>query len=162
MTRNSKSSSSAISRLTHLEEENKDLQMKLSLADKEIVSLKIQLEDSKGHSKQYKIISETMEKTIKEASESNEKTKKVLETSLSNLDEELNKLKESYDELLSHKTELEANFAREKEFYETKIDLLEKEKNQVSSDFDILSKSYENMEKILEERTIKSFAFTDG
>ena len=84
-----------------------------------------------------------------EASESNEKTKKVLETSLSNLDEELNKLKESYDELLSHKTELEANFAREKEFYETKIDLLEKEKNQVSSDFDILSKSYENMERIV-------------
>lgn len=64
MTRNTKSSS-AISRLTHLEEETKDLQMKLSLADKEIVSLKIQLEESRGHTKQYKTIAETMEKMLK-------------------------------------------------------------------------------------------------
>ena len=40
MSRNSKSSS-ALSRLTHLEEETKDSHMKLSLADKEIVSLKL-------------------------------------------------------------------------------------------------------------------------
>lgn len=78
MSRNTKSSS-AISRLTHLEEESKDLQMKMSLADKEIVSLKIQLEESRGHAKQYKTIGDTMEKALKESSETNEKTKEVFE-----------------------------------------------------------------------------------
>jgi hypothetical protein len=77
MTRNTKSSS-AITRLTHLEEESKELQMKLSLAEKEIVSLKIQLEESRGHAKQYKTIGDTMERALKDASETNETTKKVV------------------------------------------------------------------------------------
>lgn len=85
MTRNTKSSS-AISRLTHLEEETKDLNMKLSLAEKDIVSLKMQLEDTKAHAKQYKIMSETMENTVKESAEVNEKTKQILESRINDLE----------------------------------------------------------------------------
>lgn len=153
MARNSKSSSSAISRLTHLEEETKDLHMKLSLAEKEIVSLKIQLEESKAHSKQYKTISETMEKTMKEASESNEKTKQVLEAKINGLNEELNQLKTNFEEQSNQKNELETTLNLNKQTYEAIIDTLEKEKAQLTSDLEILNNKHENLEKICEERT---------
>jgi chromosome segregation ATPase len=153
MTRNSKSSSSAISRLTHLEEESKDLHMKLSLADKEIVSLKIQLEETKGHAKQYKTISETMEKTIKESSESNEKTKQVLEANIASLNEELSQLKTTYSQLLETKNQLDVTIDHDKEFYQSKIDTLDEQKTKLESDLNMLTKRFENTEKILEERT---------
>lgn len=89
MSRNSKSSSSAISRLTHLEEETKELKMKLSLADKEIVSLKIQLEDSKAHNKQYKNIADMMERNLKESAESYEKSKAMMEAEMAELRDKL-------------------------------------------------------------------------
>ena len=85
MTRNAKSSTT-ISRLTELEEHSKDLQMKLSLSEKEIVSLKIQLEDTKSHAKQYSTIAENMEKANRESSEANEKTKKILEERINKLE----------------------------------------------------------------------------
>jgi chromosome segregation ATPase len=75
MTRNSKSSTT-ITRLTELEDNCKELKSKLNLSEKEIVSLKIQLEDSKFHLKQYCAISENTEKALHEANDTNEKLKK--------------------------------------------------------------------------------------
>ena len=63
--------------------------MKLSLAEKEIVSLKMQLEDTKAHAKQYRIMSETMENTVRESSEINEKTKSSIGTATACITESL-------------------------------------------------------------------------
>ena len=152
MTRNTKSSS-AISRLTHLEEETKDLNMKLSLAEKEIVSLKIQLEDTKGHSKQYKTIADSMERAVKEASEMNEKSKQIYEGKLSELDEQLKQLQAERDVLASEKSELETRTTLEKQTFEANIETLNSEKAQLISDLDTLQRKFENTEKILEDRS---------
>lgn len=152
MTRNTKSSS-AISRLTHLEEENKDLQMKLSLAEKEIVSLKIQLEDSKAHAKQYKNISDTIEKTMKEESEAHEKTKQILENRIEDLTERLNVLQAKYDDITESKNLLVETFGKDKESLELRISSLENDKKDLKSELELRQKQFENMEKILDERT---------
>jgi len=152
MTRNTKSSS-AISRLTHLEEETKDMHMKLSLTDKEIVSLKIQLEESRGHAKQYKTIAETMEKTVKEASETNEKTKLILQTNISNLESRLNQLNADYQAMCADKSNLELNLQNQKESADQRIDLLEKEKKGLAYELDLIRKKLENIERIAEERS---------
>ncbi len=152
MTRNSKSSS-AISRLTHLEEETKDSHMKLSLADKEIVSLKIQLEESKGHAKQYKSIAETMEKTVKESSEANEKTKYILQQNINDLESKLASLNAQFEQISTDKSNLELNLLNQKEQSDNRINSLEMETNQLGSDLDLLKKKLENAEKIIEERS---------
>ena len=126
MTRNTKSSS-AISRLTHLEEETNDLNLKLSLSEKEIVSLKMQLEDTKAHVKQYKTMSETMENTVKECSEVNEKTKQILEKNISDLEEQLKNLQVEHESMTHAKNDLESRLKNEKQSYESKIEQLEKE-----------------------------------
>lgn len=126
--------------------------MKLSLADKEIVSLKIQLEESRGHAKQYKTIAETMEKTVKEASETNEKTKLILEMNISDLESRLNQLNTDYQAICSEKTNLEFSLQNQKENAEQCIDLLEKEKKSLAYELDLLRKKLENLERIADER----------
>ena len=91
--------------------------MKLSLADKEIVSLKIQLEESKGHAKQYKSIAETMEKTVKESSEANEKTKFILQQNINDLESKLASLNAQFEQVSTDKSNLELNLLNQKESY---------------------------------------------
>ncbi|CAF0709464.1 unnamed protein product [Brachionus calyciflorus] len=152
MSRNTKSST-AISRLTHLEEESKELQMKVSLADKEIASLKIQLEDSKAHAKQYKTISDTMEKTMREESEANLRSREIYEKKINDLTNDLNELRLKYEEIIILKSKIESEFAQEKENLDSKITNLEKEKKELISQVEILEKRIENLELILDERT---------
>lgn len=152
MTRNTKSSS-AISRLTHLEEETKDLNMKLSLSEKEIVSLKMQLEETKAHAKQYKIMSETMENTVKESSEINEKTKQILETKINDMEVSFRNLQNEYESLLNVRNELESMLNNEKQALGARIEQLEREKLEFINNLDTLQKRFDNAEKILEERT---------
>ena len=85
MTRNAKSSTT-ISRLTELEEHTKDLQMKLSLSEKVIVSLKIQLEDTKSYLKVINELTAEQKKNI----------------------EEIRKVQEEYDSTKSKLVEVEA------------------------------------------------------
>jgi chromosome segregation ATPase len=153
MSRNSKSSST-ISRLTLMEEETKEMQSKLSLADKEIVSLKIQLEDSKSHAKQYKNIADTMEKTIREASEANEKTKEVLNTRIAELNDQLADLQTQNTSLINEKEELDAKFKIEKQDLQESINMLELDKEQLTSELDLWKKKHENLESILQQRTL--------
>jgi len=152
MSRNSKSSS-ALSRLTHLEEETKDSHMKLSLADKEIVSLKIQLEESRGHAKQYKSIAETMEKTVKESSEANEKTKFILQQNINDLETRLASLNTQFEQISADKSNLEMNLMNQKDQADNRINLLETEAVQLKSELDLLKKKLENAEIIIEERS---------
>ena len=126
--------------------------MKLSLADKEIVSLKIQLEESRGHAKQYKTIAETMEKTVKEASETNEKTKLILQMSISDLESRLNQLNTDYQAICSDKANLEFSLQNQKENADQRIDFLEKEKKDLAYELDLLRKKLENTERIADER----------
>lgn len=120
MSRNTKSST-AISRLTHLEEDTKDLQMKLSIAEKDIVSLKIQLEDSRGHAKQYRTIADTMEKALQEASETNENTKKILEEKIAKLTESNAKLEVDFEEMSVNKQSLETTLTAERQSFEDQL-----------------------------------------
>lgn len=152
MSRNSKSST-AISHLTHLEEENKDIKMKLSLAEKDIVSLKIQLEDNRAHSKQYKNIADMMEKNLKESNESNEKTKYMLESKISDLVEKLKKSQADFEETLSARNQLEQEMIAKTYEMEEKSNLFGKEKSHLMNELELTKKQLENMEKILEERT---------
>jgi DNA repair exonuclease SbcCD ATPase subunit len=85
ITRNAKSSTT-ISRLTELEEHAKVLQMKLSLSEKEIVSLKIQLEDTKSYLKVINELTAEQKKNI----------------------EEIRKVQEEYDSTKSKLVEVEA------------------------------------------------------
>ncbi|RNA44217.1 nucleo TPR isoform X1 [Brachionus plicatilis] len=153
ISRNSKPSS-AISRLTHLEEETKELQMKLSLSEKEIVSLKIQLEDSKEHAKQYKNISDTMEKTMKEESEARAKSQQIYEQKISDLNSRMADLGARYDETVGLKSQLENAYERDKKEFEEKVGLLEKEKKSLTSNVELLEKKVENLEQILDERSL--------
>ena len=152
MTRNSKSSS-AISHLTQMEEENKDLHTKLSIAEKEIVSLKIQLEDSRNHSKQYKNIADTMEKTMKETAESGEKTKQLLEQHVASLSAQLNAMNEKYTELSETNERKDREFLAEKQSFDEIQKSLGEEKAKLLSELDELKRRLENTESILEERT---------
>lgn len=152
ISRNAKPSN-AISRLTHLEEETKELQMKLSLSEKEIVSLKIQLEDSKEHVKQYKNISDTMEKTMKEESEARAKSKEIYEQKLNELNSQLNDLDARHGELITTKAQLEVKYENDQRELEQKVILLEKDKKSLTINVDLLEKKIENLEQILDERT---------
>ena len=152
MTRNAKSSTT-ISRLTELEEHTKDLQMKLSLSEKEIVNLKIQLEDTKTHAKQYSTIAENMEKTLKESSETFEKTKKILEERIINLESEKTNLGNEYNHLEGIKKSLEIELKNEKEISENRIKMLT---NDLTNSFKELSDKTEKLnqtEIVLNERT---------
>lgn len=153
ISRNAKPSN-AISRLTHLEEETKELQMKLSLSEKEIVSLKIQLEDSKEHAKQYKNISDTMEKTMKEESEARAKSKEIYEQKINELNSQLRDLDARHGELMTTKAQLEIKYENDKKELEEKVVLLEKEKKSLMINVDILEKKIENLEQIMDERTL--------
>lgn len=152
ISRNTKSST-AISRLTHLEEESKELQMKLSLADKEIVSLKIQLEESRAHSKQYKTIGDTMELAMKEQSEANESAKRVLEGKIAELEENLSKLKTDYDEVVGARDTLEASLKSERQANEAAVQVAKDEKKKLVDELDLMKQKLENTEQILVERT---------
>lgn len=152
ISRNTKSST-AISRLTHLEEESKELQMKLSLADKEIVSLKIQLEESRAHGKQYKTIGDTMEQAMKEQSEANENAKRVLEGKIAELEENLSKLNAEYNEVVSARDTLEASLASERQANEAAVQVAMEEKKKLVDELDLVKKTLENTEQILAERT---------
>jgi DNA repair exonuclease SbcCD ATPase subunit len=127
--------------------------MKLSLAEKEIVSLKMQLEDTKAHAKQYRIMSETMENTVRESSEINEKTKQILESKISELENGLRNLQNEYESLSNVKNEIETRMNSEKQSLEVRIEELEKEKLEFIANLDTLQKKFDNGEKILEERT---------
>ena len=152
MSRNTKSSS-AISRLTHLEEDGKELAMKLSLADKEIVSLKMQLEDTKSHAKQYKTMAETMENTMRESSEANEKTKQILDANIAELDSQLKNLRAEHERVTQAHSQLEARLGADTAAFQAKIEQLSTEKSESSSRLELLQRQVENTEKILEERT---------
>ena len=152
MSRNSKSSS-AISHLTHLEEESKELQSKLALADKEIVSLKIQLEETKAHIKQYKSIADTMEKTSRETTEANDKLKQVLEERIQELTDTLTRLQTQCQETLEEKSEREARFQIERAEFEETINVLEQTKETLGGELNSTRRHLENNVKILQERT---------
>jgi nucleoprotein TPR len=155
MSRNSKgSASSAISRLTHLEEETKESQSRLSLADKEIVSLKMQLEDSKVHAKQYKTIADTMEKTIRETSEANEKARQVLEERIAQLNEQLAQLQNQYELLANERSELDSRTQIEKHELQENVNLLEQDKENLTAELDLLRKQFETTEKILKGKIL--------
>lgn len=149
----SKKSNNALSHIAQLEDDKKEAQSRLSLADKEIVSLKIQLEDSKSHAKQYKTIADTLEKTIKEASEASEKMRQVFEQQISELNQELVRLNKQLEDLNAEKGELEARFGIDRNEYEERISLLEQDKSALMDELDTTKRQLENTEKILNERT---------
>ena len=158
MTRNAKSSTT-ISRLTELEEQTKDLQMKLSLNEKEIVNLKIQLEDAKLHAKQYSTIADNMEKTYRESTEASEKAKKTMEQRIGQLEAEKSNLQNEFNSLTSLKNNLEIEIRNEKETNENRISALN---GQYASTLKELNETREKLnqtEIVLNERTRDRDAF---
>ncbi len=152
MTRNTKTSS-AISRLTQLEEDSKDLQSKLNAADKEIVSLKIQLEESRFHAKQYKTIGDTMEKAMQEASEVNVSTKKVLEENITALTESNARLVEDYRAAVADKENIMVSTSAERQRSAEEVAKLAGEKERLENELAELKKNLSGLEEILAERT---------
>jgi len=152
MTRNAKSSTT-ISRLTELEEHTKDLQMKLSLSEKEIVSLKIQLEDTKSHAKQYSTIADNMEKTYRESSEANEKSKKILEDRINQLETEKSSIQNDYNNLNFVKISVEAELKAEKEKNENHLKTLNIEYTNTMKELNEIREKLNQTEIILFERT---------
>ncbi len=152
MTRNTKTSS-AISRLTQLEEDSKDLQSKLNAAEKDIVSLKIQLEESRFHAKQYKTIGDTMEKALQEASEVNENTKKVLEENISALTESNAKLVQDYNTASADKETMAASLSEERHRSAEEVAKLTGDKERIENELSLVKKNVASLEEILVERT---------
>lgn len=152
ITRNSKSSS-AISRLTELEEETKDLQLKLALSEKEIVNLKMQLEDEKAHSKQYNIIADNMEKTLRESCEANEKAKKLLEERCQKLQQDNKNLEINLNNLQKLKDELDVEFKNQNELNEIKFNDLNQTYKVLLNEFNNTKEKLTQTELVLAERT---------
>jgi nucleoprotein TPR len=152
MTRNSKSSTT-ISRLTELEEQTKDLNLKLSLSEKEIVNLKIQLEDSKTHAKQYSTIADNMEKTLRESSETFEKTKKILEERINQLQSEKACLENEYNSLQTQKCCLENELRNEKDINENRIKTLNNDYTNAMKELSNTREKLNQTEMVLNERT---------
>lgn len=151
MTRNSKSSTT-ISRLTELEEENKDLQLKLTVAEKDIVNLKMQLEDTKLHSKQYSLIADNMERTIKESGEANEKTRKTLEDRVASLQAERDSLDKELRELNEKYVGLESKLNEERSQHGLKMEQIDNEMNRIKIELDQTKSNLEKAELLLNER----------
>jgi chromosome segregation ATPase len=143
------SGSSAISRLNHLEEETKEAQSRFALADKEIVSLRIQLEDARAHSKQYKAIADTMERTVRETSEAADKTRQVLEVRIAELAEQLGHAQTQWEQCANEKNELEQRTLIEKQELQENVNVLEQNKESLSADLDLVKRQLDNTEKIL-------------
>jgi hypothetical protein len=152
MSRNSKSST-AITHLTNMEDENKDLRMKVSLAEKEIVSLRIQLEDSRDHAKQYKQISDTVEKTLRESSESNANMIQTLENKINTLIAEKAKQEVTIKEMTLKQTQLEKHLEETIADTTERIEQFTNEKAQLIIERDLTKQKLETNELILEERT---------
>lgn len=152
MGRNSKSST-AITHLTQLEEESKETKSKLSAAEKEIVNLKIQLEDSRAHLKQYKHIAEMTEKNLREASEVYGQEKAIYENRLSELGEQLRRLQSDYEATLSVRERAEQDLTALRAEIEERTNQFGQERIELSGKIERADKQIENLEMILNERT---------
>ncbi len=158
MTRNSKSSAT-ISRLTELEDTCKELKSKLNLSEKEIVSLKIQLEDSKFHLKQYCTISESTEKALHEANDTNDKLKKHYDDLLNQIEVEKANLENELRTLIATNDDLNAQFNTYKTDSNATINELNAHLTSLNVEFSTTMETLNKFELLLNERTIDRDAY---
>ena len=151
--RNSHKSSSAITRLTHLEEESREARTRLAVADKDVVNLKLQLDEARSHAKQYKCIADTMERTMRETSEAAAQSTRMLDEQLAEVRRQLEEARVACDALEAAKSETERVLEAERREHEESRRSLGEEKSELTRRLaDTLAKC-ENTERILEERT---------
>lgn len=153
MGRNSKSTTTAITHLNQLEEESKELKSKLSAAEKEIVNLKIQLEDSRTHLKQYKHIAEMTEKNVRETNEAHAQEKALLESRANELSEQLRRVQGEYEETQAARERVEQEVVTLRAELDERTAQFAQERANLSGKIEHSKKQIENIEMILNERT---------
>ena len=92
-----------------MEEDGKQMQLKLNACEKELISLKIQLEESRGHARQYKTIADTIEKAMQEGAEASESVKKVMEAKIAELSESSERLRDECEQAVEEKRRMEVH-----------------------------------------------------
>lgn len=138
--------------LTQLEEETKEARTKLSAAEKELVNLRIQLEEARAHLKQYKHIAEVSEKNVRESNEAHEREKAILEARQTELAEQLSRSNAECESLAAARDQLDADLSRAREEMNAKIGEFSQQRADLEGQIELSKRRLENTESILAER----------